>query len=223
MSRPARLLGLLLGLAAALAGGCAGSTEPIQYHSRLVPQASPDEVLDVAAAVLRDEFGRVQVDRAARRIVSEPMEFSSARDTGTARELLGGRANMRRVAMFSAVPGRDGTLARLRVELQRRDTGRDQVAQPWSTRLSDLPSQTAIERDAARSARQNEVWTLVRRDHDLERELLDDLLARLAPDEGPPPAPADAHPSVPPTGEDRAQERPEVSSPDREPAPDPVR
>jgi hypothetical protein len=81
------------------------------------------------------------------------------------------------------------TTARLRVDIERRDTERQALMQPRSYRLGDTPGQeTPIEADAATTSEQNTVWTRVRRDRKLERALLDELrdqFARLATEEAP--------------------------------------
>jgi hypothetical protein len=193
-----RVLLVVVVLAAALWAGCSETARVSVQQQRVIQGADPDAVLDAATVVLQREFGRVKVDRAARHITTAPVEFATERESGTARDLYRGRSTMRRVAQFDV--GRNGgqTVARLRVDVERRDTERQAMMQPRPNRLSDNPGQeTPIDVDAATSAQQNTVWTLVRRDRTLERALLDELreqFARLtvpAEDtEAPPPAPA---------------------------------
>jgi hypothetical protein len=161
--------------------GCSGGLETRRFQSRVIEGASPDEVFQAAQVVLRREFGRVQVDPGARRIVSEPAEYRTSSESGTARDFYGGRSTMRRTAHFSVAPRGDGTVAQLRVDIERQDTDRREVFQPDRNRISDAPSQTPIERDAATSTEQNTVWTFVRRDRQLERALLTELQERFAP------------------------------------------
>ncbi len=177
------LVTLLLG-AAGFVAGCVDAAAVESLQQRAIPNADPDQVLAAATTILQREFGRVRVDPAARRIVTAPVEYTTERDSGTARDLYRGRSTMRRSATFMV--GRSGgeTVARLRVDIERRDTGRQMVMQPQAYRLSDSPGQeTPISVDAATTADQNAVWTRVRRDRQLERELLDELreqFARLA-------------------------------------------
>jgi hypothetical protein len=180
----------------AVLAGCAevGSVEALQQ--RVISDADPDQVLTAAAAILQREFGRVKVDRAARRITTSPVEYTTERESGTARDLYRGRTIMRRSALFSVGRSGGATVARLRVDVERRDTERQAMFMPRTHRLSDNPGQeTPIEADAATSQEQNTVWTRVRRDHRLERTLLDELrdyFARIAgetpalPSAGPP-------------------------------------
>lgn len=167
--------------------GTEASIEPEPYQSSVVESASNDEVLAAAAAILRREFGRLElIDSRAGRIVSAPAEFDTQRDSGTARDFRGGSSRMRRVATLTLVPRSGGTLARLRIDVERQDTTRAAQQQVPTGRLDDYPaSGTAIERDAATSDRQNTVWTRVRRDRRLERELLNELLTEFAPPESP--------------------------------------
>lgn len=166
-------------------GVCAGCATPGSLRAaeqRVVAGATPDEVLTEAATILQREFGRVSVDRTALRVLSVPAEYSTVRDSGSARDLYGGRSTMRRVATFHVGRGKGGgAVAHLRIEIERQDVVGQQIMQPRSHRLSDSPGhETPIDRDAATTARQNTVWTRVRRDTKLERALLEELRERLA-------------------------------------------
>jgi hypothetical protein len=206
-----RVLIVAAGLAVAAFAGCTETVHvDTQQQQRVVEGTDPDEVLTAAASILQREFGRVQIDRVARRITTAPVEFTTQKDSGTARDLYRGRSTMRRVAQFDV--GRTGgqMVARLRVDVERRDTERQSVMQPRVYRLSDDPGQqTPIDEDAATTAQQNAVWTRVRRDRTLERALLDELRDQLArasaPAEGAePPAPAaGARPASAPVVENR--------------------
>ncbi len=188
------LLAAILGLS--IWAGCTEATLVTAQQQRVLQDTDPDEVLTAAASILQREFGRITVDRAARRITTVPVEYTTQRESGTARDLYRGRSTMRRVAQLDV--GRSGgqTVARLRVDIERRDTERQAMIQPRAYRLSDDPGQeTPIDADAATSAQQNAVWTRVRRDRTLERELLDELrdqFARLSapPEQSPSTAPA---------------------------------
>ena len=161
--------------------GCARGLEAPGYTTRLIDSADRDQVLQAAEVVLRREFGRLTVDREQRRIESDPVEYTSVRDSGTARDLVGARSRMRRIARFVAVRRGKGSLARLRIDLERQDTAQRAASPPDAYRLSDSPAYTPIERDAATTRRQNTVWTKVRRDQRLERALLDELRELFAP------------------------------------------
>ncbi len=171
---------LTLSALAALAG-CTESAGVSAQQQRVIKDAGPDEVLAAAAAILQREFGRVRVDAASRRIVTEPVEFTTQRDSGTARDLYHGRSVMRRKATFDVGQRSGATVARLRVDVERQDTARQRVMQPETHRISDAPGhETPIDRDAATSEQQNTVWTRVRRDTKLEQSLLDELREQFA-------------------------------------------
>jgi len=196
-SRSIALLTASVLLTCALSG-CAESLESRNFQSRLIA-APPDEVFQAAQVILRREFGSLTVEPEARRLVTRPVEYRTVSDSGTARDLYRGRSTMRRIAHFTAAP-RDGqTLARLRIEVERQDTARREVFQPESHRLSDAPGHTAIERDAATTTEQNTVWTPVRRDLRLERQLLAELEELFAPEpEGTPATRPAADVALPP-------------------------
>jgi len=174
--------------------GCASELDSRRFQARLIRGASADEVFAAAQVILRREFGRLDVDQETRQIVSAPRESQTSSESGTARDLFGGPSTIRRVARLRVSSRPEGALARLRVDIERRDTTRSEVFQPDRYRLSDAPGQTAIERDAATSSRQNAVWTFVRRDRRLERALLAELEEHFAPEpeaaESPPPGKA---------------------------------
>jgi hypothetical protein len=191
-----RILGLVVlsGLVALM--GCTDTVRPDARQERVIQDAEPDEVLAAATAILQREFGRVKVDRVARRITTAPVEFTTERDSGTMRDLYRGRSTMRRVGQLEVGRSAGRTVARLRVDVERRDTERQAVMRPRAYRLSDDPGQeTPIDVDAATTAQQNTIWTRVRRDRTLERALLDELreqFARLTlpPENAVAPAPA---------------------------------
>lgn len=161
--------------------GCAVNTELTRYQSRVVPDAEADALLDAAGRILRREFGPLEFEREARRIMSASRTYTTARDSGTARDLYGGRTNMRKVAHFSVGRRGDALTARLRIDVEREDTRRASMLQPTPGRFGDGPSFTPIQQDAATTHEQNTVWTIVRRDRQLERALLEELVETFAP------------------------------------------
>lgn len=162
--------------------GCAQGIEKQTYHARAIAGATPDEVFDAAQTVLRREFGPLTVDQEARRLTSRPAEFHTVSDSGTARDLYRGRSTMRRTARLFVSSRGGETVARLRIEIERQDTARQEAFQPdRSQGLTDAPGRTPIERDAATSSKQNTVWTFVKRDRRLERALLTELQEEFAP------------------------------------------
>jgi hypothetical protein len=179
-------LGMLAGLVLSVASGCAEGPSGLEMQQRVIQDASAENVLQAAESILKREFGRVRVDRGGKRIETAPFEYTSDKDTGTARDFVGMRSVMRRKATFSLGETPGGVVARLRVDVERRDTDRQALIQPRAQRMGDTPStESPTELDAATTREQNTVWTYVRRDRALERALLDDLRERFAPRELP--------------------------------------
>jgi hypothetical protein len=165
-----------------LVSGCAGGAETRRFQSRVIRGVSPDEVLEAARVVLHREFGALNAEPARRTIVSEPAHYQTKRESGSARDFYRGESAMRQIA-HCRVEQRDSVaVLMLRIEIQRQDTERGEVAgQREPSRLSDAPSYTPIERDAATTQSQNTVWTFVRRHTALESELLSEVQDRFAP------------------------------------------
>lgn len=180
--RPACLM--IACLSACLAVGCDSPgprPAPGELAQRVLSNADPDDVLNAAAIILKREFGRARVDPAARSIETAAVEFTARRDTGTAREFVGGSATLRRKAVLFVGQRGQAVVVRLRVDVERRDTERQTAFQPRGYRISDLPGQESpIDRDTATSAEQTAVWTPLRRDSQLERAILTELQERFA-------------------------------------------
>lgn len=177
----------VLMLAVLLAAGCADDRDARQFQMRIV-DADADTVLAAAEVALKREFLRLNVDRSARRITSEPEEFTTVSDSGTSRDIIRAGTSMRRIAICSVSPrSPSSSLMRLRIDVQRQDTARRSAVTPPEQRLGDAPAYTPLERDAATTRDQNTVWTFVRRDRQLERALLEqvqDLFATEPPEPG---------------------------------------
>lgn len=184
---------------ALLLTGCADSAPaPSTYLQRVIPGAAPEAVYDAARGILQREFGRVEADRDGQRLQSDPNEFDSARDSGTARDLVGGSTRMRRQAHCIVGRRSDGALVRIRVDVQRLDSNRRPAGREEGYRVDDSPAYTPIDRDAATTERQNTLWTTVRRDREMERLILDELEAQFDVEAAAPAADAGAAPVSPP-------------------------
>jgi hypothetical protein len=179
---PRRLAAGLCLLASAALAGCASDLdiEKLRGTVRLIANAEPDEVLSEAEILLRREFGRVEVDRRWSQVRTVAQEYVTQSDSGTVRDWIGAPTTVRRTATFTVARRDGGTLARLRVDVERLDTRRAEIAARDDHRLTDTPGYTPIERDAATTAAQNTVWTPIGRNLTIERELLAELLARFA-------------------------------------------
>lgn len=168
--------------------GCATSEPVTDFSGRAIPGATIDEIYIAGREVLSQEFDRIAAaDPVTRRIETAPEEFSTRRDSGTARDLYRNTTRMRRYATL-VVDDRGGQpVARVRVDVERQDTDRAEQLQRPYVRFTDYPhEETPVERDAATTQRQNVLWSKVRRDRELETQLLNQLTRRL--ESGPAPA-----------------------------------
>ena len=173
----AMLISIGLGLA-----GCGAAQETRSFQTRVIPTAGPDEVFRAAQVLMRREFGQLKLEDTARRFITRPVEYQTSSDSGTARDYYGGRSTMRRIAHFAVADRDGGAVVRLRIDIERKDTERQEAFQPQVNRISDTPGHTPIQQDAATTTRQNTVWTFVKRDRRLERALLLELQAQFAPE-----------------------------------------
>lgn len=200
-------------LAAGLVG-CNAEGDGARFQSRMIPDADPDSVARAAEVVLRREFGRLASESTRRRLLTEPHVYSTTSDSGAARDLYRGPSTLRSIATLLVTSRDSGSLTQVRVDVEREDTARSEAFQPESYRLSDAPSRTALERDAATSTRQNTVWTFVKRDRKLERAILDEIADRLG---GPTPSAGEG--ATPANDTDGAKPPKEAPKPKSEAAP----
>jgi hypothetical protein len=165
-----------------LLAGCAGDldSESRRGTMRFIENVEPEEVLTEGATILRREFGRVEVDHAAAEIRTASFETETRSESGTLRDLVGVPSQVRRTATLMVSRRPNGTMARLRIDVDREDTRRREATPTEANRLSDAPGYSPIERDAATTSVQNTVWTRVGRSMSLERELLTELQERFA-------------------------------------------
>lgn len=154
--------------------GCTEGLTARSFQSRMIPSVEPAELFEQGALIMRREFRRVTLNRDSLTIVAQPRRYTGTRDSGTASGLVGVPSTMRRTATMRVRKRGSTTVAELRIDIEREDTRRRLVFHQES-RLSDSPSYTPIQRDAATTEGQNAVWTLVRRDRPLERALLNEL------------------------------------------------
>ncbi|MBK8915782.1 MAG: hypothetical protein IPM64_14510 [Phycisphaerales bacterium] len=164
-----------------LAAGCAGGPASGGYLSRTIDADDEAVVLASASRIVARELGSAAVDRARGEVRSSPAEVTARRETGAPRELVGGASTLRRTC--SLLVGRSGgsVVARVRVDVERRDTQRGQVQSSVmgmnEGRLGDTPSTEA----SWESDPRGEIWTRVGRDSSLERAILEELRNEFAP------------------------------------------
>jgi len=93
------------------------------------------------------------------------------------RDRLSLRGEMRRVAQVRVGTSEGGVKVFCRVAVQRQTTEAYRMFDR-DRRVSDVPGDTPIERDAATTPEQNTVWETVRRDMTAERLILQNILQR---------------------------------------------
>jgi hypothetical protein len=176
------LVGLCVGSAIVVVlSGCASDGGATPGFTRRAVDGPPAEVLQAGDALLKREFGRTQLNRGELTVTTEPVESTATSGSGTARDLYGGTTRLRRRATLVVESHGQLSVACLRVEVERQDTQRRSSVSPATGRLGDSPSQTPPPDDVATTEQQNAVWTRVKRDTELEQDLLTELRNKFAP------------------------------------------
>ncbi|MFH0979972.1 MAG: hypothetical protein V2A79_00350 [Planctomycetota bacterium] len=162
-------------LPALLVIGVAGCSAPqataLNYSVLRLADASQAAVFDAAAQALGEHFTIRRSDRVAGMLEAVPMEGV-------------GKGSRGRLGDVVAVPRRERRVAEVRVEsegnlvkvfckvlVQEYDTQAHQMFNREHA-LSDLPTDTPADRDAATTTEQNAVWRTQRRDKALEDRIL---------------------------------------------------
>ncbi len=161
---------------------CAGCSELLEapaprseargWQAQRLPNTPVEAAFDAGMYALRQHFPAVNSSQGEGRIESGWLEFEQRGGTGRLRdETLQFRNRMRHRAIVLVASEAAGSIARCRVEVERLDTS-DHVVFAQQGQFDDVPNDTPIEREASTSAAQNQVWTPVNRDGQLERTLL---------------------------------------------------
>lgn len=175
---PPVLLLTLAALALPLGNGCVSSApSPLTFTVRQIAIDDRVTLMDVAQAVLVDEgFEIDQVDAAGLVVTTQPQPVS-IRDGQTQRFRLSSRGRRRRIVMVRFAHEATGTKIYCRVAVEEQTTQTHRFMFD-DDRGSDVPRETAIDRDAATTAAQNTVWQLVDRDETTERRIVAAILFR---------------------------------------------
>ncbi len=109
-----------------------------------------------------------------------PEEYEQRGGTGRIRdEAVGYRNRLRRTATLVIQETPTGCVAKCRVQVERLDTADHRVFSS-NEQFGDVPNETPIDREAGVTPRQQQVWTTLPRDRDLERRILNVLRDELA-------------------------------------------
>jgi hypothetical protein len=157
--------------------GCAASNPTVlDFGLRRVPTTDRAKVLDGAEAILTDMgYALVQRDTDAGVLVYSDEQTSRATDTYR----FTSNMKQRRVVELRVQSVPEGHKVFARVSIQRLAT-QAYSAVAFGSAGDDRPGQTAIDRDAATTTKQNTVWQTARRDKPTEQRILTAITRRIA-------------------------------------------
>ncbi len=154
-------------LSTSLTDGNLGGVTPLK-----MPTIPTDRAFDAGLIAMRQYFNRVNVVRTEGRIVGGWAEYDQKGDTGRIRDAtLNYRNRLRRRATLWISSAESGAVAKCQVRRQRLDTADHRIFQQQQ-QFNDLPNSTPIDRGAGTTTDQNQAWTEMQRDRQMERELL---------------------------------------------------
>lgn len=137
-----------------------------------MPAVPTDRAFDAGLIAMRQYFNHVDATRTEGRLVSGWAEYDQKGGTGRFRDAtLNYRNRLRRRATLWISSAESGAVAKCQVRRQRLDTADHRVFQQQQ-QFNDLPNSTPIDRDAGTTTDQNQAWTDMQRDRQMERELL---------------------------------------------------
>jgi len=137
-----------------------------------LPNTSTDVAFDAGLAAMRQYFNHVDVIRTDGRLVSGWAEYDQKGGTGRIRDAtLNYKNRMRRRATLWITGAESGSVAKCQVRRQRLDTADHRIFQQQQ-QFNDLPNATPIDREAGTTTDQNQAWTDMQRDPQMERQLL---------------------------------------------------
>jgi len=155
----------------------APAPSPLTFTVRQSPTDDWAALLDIAQAALTSEgFEIDQVDSSTGLVSTKPLPGSASEAAGRGQQI-SSRGGLRRVATVRLTRVGEATNVYCKVVVEEQTTEAHRFLFQ-DERGSDLPTETAIERDAATTAEQNTVWRMVRRDTAAERRIVDDILSR---------------------------------------------
>jgi len=179
---------LLAGLLLTAVAGCATTTDRtaspigrgVGAAGRRISGTTVAAVQPVAERVFRQHF-RINPDASGSgRLVSQPQEVTGPRQPEQVRDvLLGSRDRHRYLAELDLDQQGPDVVLRCTVLVQRLETSA--VAAFDTQRGDDLPTETPIDRLGPTSTDNREEWVPVKRNRELEQEILDTIAADLRP------------------------------------------
>jgi major membrane immunogen (membrane-anchored lipoprotein) len=169
----------------ALLAGCSqlGDTSSSRTHNEgwsqiRMPSVSQPAAFDAGKHAVQQWFRIAEASVKDGQIRSVTTEFDQKGGTGRIRDAaIKYKNRMRHTATVYVESDGTGSIARCMVEVQRLDTA-DHHAFRDNTRGDDRPNQTPIDGEASLTAKQDQVWTDMPRDRQLEMDILNVLRAK---------------------------------------------
>jgi len=178
-------LAVLGGLAMAGIGCEAPGGASAKASARYFANISQHQALALAERALRQYDFRIEErNESAGRIRTYPLESTMVGGTGRLRDAVNYKNRVRRIAELRVLPVQQGVRVTCRVRLQRWDTG-DYTTFGREHLVSDMPTETPIDRGDGMLASQKEAWTDVRDDRELQRRILETLAELIRGETGP--------------------------------------
>ncbi|MFH1417507.1 MAG: hypothetical protein ABII12_04375 [Planctomycetota bacterium] len=179
--KPQRMRPALMGLMilALTAGGCSDLDAPDTAKGRSggwaqirLPNTARPAAYDAGIYAMRQWFRLEETDPERGLIQGAPAEYEQKGGTGRIRDAaIGYKNRMRRTAVMFVKPDAEGCVVSCRVGVQRLDTSDHRVFRD-NQRFNDLPNETPIDHDAGIRPSQDQVWTEMPRDREMERQIL---------------------------------------------------
>ncbi len=165
------LLAWCLAVAALGATGCSDAINTASFARADLARIDYDTALTAAQQVMHSRFASVTVDPDASTVESRPTFFHQ-------KDSLTGQNTYRRHARILLLRQEGRLWAFVQAPVERLDTSVYRQFHSSSGR-ADYDYPTPAESGDLASAQQRQVWTRVRRDHQLEKEIIDLLLSKL--------------------------------------------
>jgi len=148
------------------------------WSQTVLPDTPRDAAFDAGVYAMRQWFHLAETVPEEGLVRGATEEYQQEGGTGRIRDdAVGYRNRMRRTAALVIGERETGCVAKCRVRVQRLDTADHRVFRR-NEQFGDVPNETPIDRGAAVSTRQDQVWTDMPRDRALERQILNLLQSR---------------------------------------------
>ncbi len=160
-------------------GGCASAgLSPLNYGVRHVQDGNRAAVFDAARTALNNlGYGIDKADQATGVINAQPLPATAAGRGTPVGSRLGSQTRRRLVAHVRLTQTAEVVNVYCKVVVQEQTTEAHRMFR-HDHRISDIPDDTPIDREAATTTQQNTVWQTIRRDKAAERRILEAILTQ---------------------------------------------